>query len=195
MSNTSFQIHQLFPPPIPTTIPQPPPRFPLLNLPLELHLHIIPYLSYPDALALKHTHPRFYNLIDTSVRLKVSWLLERKARNLPLPENNCVMRTDESFCAGEMRAIMERRRRHGECGLSKGACEIVVGTTCGGPRAEERRSWVGRLSRSLKGSSHEVRLWVALWVAALLFTGLLRNMYVATGLFTNKQVDLSTCPK
>ena len=124
----------------------------LLALPLELQYLIISHLSYPDALALKHTHPHFYKLVKTSVSLKVAWLLERKERNLKWPQKKCAMKTDATFCGGnsEVRAIMVRRRAHAECAGGEGGCEVVVGSTCGGAKAIWRRrvtqrSWdVGR---------------------------------------------------
>ena len=127
---------------------------PLLALPLELQYLIISNLSYPDALALKHTHPHFYNLVKTSVSLKVAWLLERKERNLGWPQKKCAMKTDATFCGGnsEVRAIMVRRRAHAECAGGEGGCEVVVGSTCGGAKAMGRRgvrqrSWVSGVAR------------------------------------------------
>lgn len=124
----------------------------LLSLPLELLLDIIPMLPYPDALALKHSHPSFYNMVNTSVRLKVSWLLDRKVRGLPTPQQMCCLKSDAEFCNGglaggwekgrrrgkvkpahgadQVRSIMARRRRHGEC--KDGRCEVLVGRRCGG---------------------------------------------------------------
>ena len=125
---------------------------PLLSLPPEILLDIIPRLPYPDALALKHTHPAFYNMVDTSVRLKVAWLLDRKVRGLHTPEKMCCLRSDSEFCNGglvggwekgkrrekvedgrhQISRIMARRRRHGEC--EDGRCEVLVGRRCGGRR-------------------------------------------------------------
>ncbi|KAG7004826.1 hypothetical protein G7Y79_00023g054100 [Physcia stellaris] len=125
---------------------------PLLALPPEILIDIIPMLPYPDALALKHTHPSFYNLVDTSVRLKVAWLLDRKVRGLPTPQKMCCLGSDSDFCNGglagvwgkgrrrakvedgasQVKSIMARRRRHGEC--EGGRCEVLVGWRCGGRR-------------------------------------------------------------
>ena len=131
--------------PTPSAISPPP----FLGLPLELQYLVISNLSYPDALALKHTHPHFYNLVKTSVSLKVAWLLERKERNLEWPQKKCAMKTDAAFCGGnsEVRAIMLKRRVHAECAGGDGGCEVVVGSTCGGAKAMWRRrvrprSWV-----------------------------------------------------
>jgi len=163
-----------------TTAPTPPTHpspltYPLLHLPPELLLHLSSYLPYPDALALKHTHPALYPLIATCIRLKVSWLLDRKARCLSVPLNKCILKTDEAFCGcdgGEVRRIMEVRRAHGECGINgcreglmkegeegegegRVWCEVVVGRRCEGPRAGVGRGvrrgrlagWVGRYGR------------------------------------------------
>jgi len=161
------------PPPTPTAPTQPTaPPSPLLHLPPELLLHLSSYLPYPDALALKHTHPALYPLIATSIRLKVSWLLDRKARCLSVPLNKCILKTDEAFCGcdgGEVRRIMEVRRAHGECGLNgcwEGVvkegegrvwCEVVVGRRCEGPRGGvgrgvRRKCFGGLVGRYGRGS-------------------------------------------
>lgn len=96
-------------------------------LPTEIHLQIASYLPYPDALALKHTNGYFYRLIRTDVALKVDWLLERGNLKLPIPGRSYSLRTDEAFCRGEVRKIMERRRWHQEC---KADCLVVKGSRC-----------------------------------------------------------------
>lgn len=110
----------------------------------------------------------FYNMVDTSVRLKVAWLLDRKARGLRTPEKMCCLKSDGEFCngglvggwekgrlrvdpdgAGQVSSIMARRRRHGEC--DHGRCEVLVGRRCGGWKEVDGlrmeifglRSWVG----------------------------------------------------
>lgn len=126
---------------------------PLLSLPPELLLLIISQLPYPDALSLKHSSRLLYPLIDTSVRLKVDWLIARKTRGLVCPIGNCVLQTDASFCAsggGEVRRIMERRRRHEECRKERG-CEVIEGTSC--PLGTESRRVIYQGLR---------RLWVKL---------------------------------
>ena len=106
---------------------------PLLCLPPELHHLIITHLPYPDALSLKHTSSYFYSLVDTSdYRQKVSWIVDRQMRGLACPKKSCIFKTDAAFCSsggGEVRKIMERRRRHEECGR-KGQCEVVIGRKC-----------------------------------------------------------------
>ncbi|KAL4876279.1 hypothetical protein BJY04DRAFT_223216 [Aspergillus karnatakaensis] len=115
----------------PSTPPQPAPtHFRLMALPTELHLQITPYLTYPDALALKHTCRHFYTLTYTGVHLKVDWLVERFERKLECPMEKCSFRTDEAFCNWRIRRIMERRRRHLECPRRKHGCLVIEGRTC-----------------------------------------------------------------
>ena len=111
----------------------------------------------------------FYNMVDTSVHLKVAWLLDRKVRGLRTPEKMCCLKSDGEFCngglvggwekgrlrgkvqdgAGQVSSIMARRRRHGEC--DHGRCEVLVGRRCGGWKEVDGlrmeifrlRSWVG----------------------------------------------------
>lgn len=108
----------------------PPYKHSLMGLPTELHLHISSFLPYPDALALKHTCPHFYDLIYTGVHLKVDWLVDRFEQKLECPLEKCSFRTDESFCNARIRKIMERRRRHLECRRARGGCRVVKGRTC-----------------------------------------------------------------
>lgn len=106
------------------------PQLQLMDLPSELHLHISSYLSYPDALALKHTCRHFNTLVYTGVHLKVDWLVERFERKLECPMEKCSFRTDESFCNWRIRRIMERRRWHLECRRVAGGCLVLEGQTC-----------------------------------------------------------------
>ena len=110
---------------------------PLLNLPPELHLQISTHLLYPDALALKHTNSHFYAIISTNIKQRVSWLVFRHKRRLQCPGSKCILKTDSAFCNGangEVRRIMERRRKHQECKSGNGGCEVVLGRSCQGPR-------------------------------------------------------------
>ncbi|OAX81654.1 hypothetical protein ACJ72_04009 [Emergomyces africanus] len=109
-----------------------PSRSPFTDLPTELHAHIASYLSYPDALALKHTNAYFYTLVQTGLVLKVNWILERCQLKLRVPFTSCEFRTDQTFCNGEIREIMEIRRRHQECRPGAGGCLVVEGSSCGG---------------------------------------------------------------
>ncbi|KAJ5126880.1 hypothetical protein N7448_007659 [Penicillium atrosanguineum] len=102
----------------------------LMSLPTELHTLIASYLSYPDALALKHTSFKFNSLVYTGVHLKVDWLVERFERKLECPMEKCSFRTDEQFCNWRIRRIMERRRWHLECRQVPGGCCVVDGQTC-----------------------------------------------------------------
>jgi hypothetical protein len=102
----------------------------LLDLPSELHIQIASFLSYPDALALKHSCRHFYSMVYTGVHLKVNWLVERFERKLECPMEKCSFRTDEAFCNWRIRRIMERRRQHLECRRAPGGCWVVEGQTC-----------------------------------------------------------------
>lgn len=106
------------------------PALDLMDLPSELHMQIASYLTYPDALALKHSCRHFYPLVYTGVHLKVDWLVERFERKLECPMEKCSFRTDEAFCNARVRRIMERRRWHRECRHSRGGCWVVEGQTC-----------------------------------------------------------------
>lgn len=118
----------------------------LLSLPLELLDLITAELMYPDALALKHSSRALYLLVDTSVRLKVAWLVSRNERGLACPQRKCVLKTDAAFCAGgggEVRRIMEERRWHRECHTDgEGGCEVLVGRRC---------NWASRERQGQKG--------------------------------------------
>lgn len=109
--------------------------FPLLSVPPELLDLIVAELLYPDTLALKHSSRALYPLVDTSVRIKVAWLVSRHERGLAGPRRKCVLKTDGAFCAGgggEVRRIMEERRWHRECNADgEGGCEVLVGRRCG----------------------------------------------------------------
>lgn len=75
----------------------------LLSLPSELHFLISGYLTYPDALSLKHSTRHFYGLVDTGLRLKVEWLIERRRLHLECPnETRCDLGTDIKFCRGSV---------------------------------------------------------------------------------------------
>ncbi|KAL4871168.1 hypothetical protein BDV12DRAFT_164324 [Aspergillus spectabilis] len=142
-------------PPSTTGVPETPLHFRLMDLPTELHLQITPYLSYPDALALKHTCRYFYSLVYTGVHLKVDWLVERFERKLECPMEKCSFRTDEAFCNWRIRRIMERRRRHLECPRYRGGCLVVQGRTC---QMDLVPTWLKRQGRVkvLKSVGNEV---------------------------------------
>ena len=76
----------------------------LTDLPPELHLAISQQLTYPDALSLKHTSRQFFYLVDTGVKLKVAWLVERHTLHLECPNDRCCdLRSDLQFCKGSVR--------------------------------------------------------------------------------------------
>ena len=79
------------------------PRLNIMSLPTELHLAISRLLIYPDALSLKHTSAHFYSLVDTSVELKVEWLMERRMLHLECPnDRRCDLGSDLRFCRGSV---------------------------------------------------------------------------------------------
>lgn len=83
--------------------PQRPERT-LTSLPTEIHLLIAQHLIYPDALSLKHTNRHFYQLVDTGVRLKVEWLMERRLLHLECPsDQRCDLGSDLRFCRGSVK--------------------------------------------------------------------------------------------
>ena len=91
----------------PGPAPQPRRSGPTLSsLPPELHLLIAQHLIYPDALSLKHTNRHFYQLVDTGVRLKVEWLMERRLLHLECPsDQRCDLGSDLRFCRGSVKYV------------------------------------------------------------------------------------------
>jgi hypothetical protein len=137
----------------------------LMSLPLELHYQIASYLLYPDALALKHTNRHFYSFVYTGVELKVDWLIDRLSRKLECPQEKCEFGTDEAFCCGKFRKIMEKRRRHQECRPAERGCVVVEGASCHGGNsiwlvAKRRLGLLGKRQKSgfdLRGTSPILR--------------------------------------
>ncbi|CAI7678970.1 unnamed protein product [Penicillium pancosmium] len=132
----------------------------LMDLPTELHIQVAGHLSYPDALALKHSCRHFYSIVYTGVHLKVDWLVERFERKLECPMEKCSFRTDEAFCNWRIRRIMERRRLHLECRRSAGGCSVVEGQTC---ETDMMAAWLklqrrGKLMQNLVGWGREALL-------------------------------------
>ncbi|KAH8163354.1 hypothetical protein CIB48_g4899 [Xylaria polymorpha] len=85
------------------------PRASLAGLPTELHLLIAKHLIYPDALSLKHTSRHFFYLVDTGVKLKVDWLMERWSLHLECPnDRHCDLRSDLRFCRGSVKYVARR---------------------------------------------------------------------------------------
>lgn len=82
-------------------------RATLMGLPQEIHALISKELIYPDALSLKHTNRHFYGLVDTGVKLKVAWLVERRMLHLDCPnDRRCVLNTDSEFCRGRVTYVI-----------------------------------------------------------------------------------------
>ncbi|KAH9994591.1 hypothetical protein F4779DRAFT_623329 [Xylariaceae sp. FL0662B] len=77
------------------------------DLPPELHLLISRHLIYPDALSLKHTSRYFFHLVDTGVKLKVEWLMERWRLHLDCPnDRHCDLASDLKFCRGSVSGVV-----------------------------------------------------------------------------------------
>ena len=57
------------------------------------------------------------------------------------------MKTDSLFCQGEVKVLMEKRRKHEEC--SAGGCEVVVGRRC--EASQGRIARIGRMGRVRTG--------------------------------------------
>ncbi|KAI0161947.1 hypothetical protein GGR52DRAFT_147717 [Hypoxylon sp. FL1284] len=73
------------------------------DLPPELHLLVSQQLIYPDALSLKHTNRYFHSLVDTGLKLKVDWLIERRNLHLECPNDRCCdLGSDLKFCRGSV---------------------------------------------------------------------------------------------
>lgn len=83
------------------------PKPTLITLPPEIHLLIARHLIYPDALALRHTNRHFYQLVDTGVKLKVEWLMERRLLHLECPsDQRCDLGSDLRFCRGSVKSVL-----------------------------------------------------------------------------------------
>lgn len=84
------------------------PRATFSTLPTELHLQIASYLTYPDALSLKHTNRHLYGIVYTGVNLKVEWLIERRTLHLDCPhDKKCELGSDMRFCRGSVRLVFQ----------------------------------------------------------------------------------------
>lgn len=79
----------------------------LATLPPEIHHLIAQQLIYPDALSLKHTCRYFYSLVNTGVRLKVEWLVQRRMLHLECPnDKRCDLGSDLKFCRGSVPYVL-----------------------------------------------------------------------------------------
>ncbi|KAI2606961.1 uncharacterized protein GGS25DRAFT_493926 [Hypoxylon fragiforme] len=125
------------------------------DLPPEIHLLVSEQLTYPDALSLKHTSRYFYYLVDTGLKLKVDWLIERRSLHLECPnDSRCDLGSDLKFCRGSVRLLMQRRREHMECESRPGLGCLVYGTS----KCTHQRQLSVRMKRWLRS-----RLTIELW--------------------------------
>ena len=75
----------------------------LMSLPPELLLQISQYLTFPDALSLKHSNKYFQSTVYTGIKLKIEWLIERRRLHLECPNNvKCDLGSDLKFCRGSV---------------------------------------------------------------------------------------------
>ncbi|KAK0129216.1 hypothetical protein ONS95_001151 [Cadophora gregata] len=144
------------------------------TLPTELHLQIASYLTYPDALSLKHTNRHFYSFVYTGVNLKVEWLINRRTLHLDCPhDKKCELGSDMRFCRGSVRLLMKRRREHGECDTREGGRGCLVFDTKVCTFRKPELGYVERI-KNLLGAS---LLW---WILAAL-VGVLPALYFIQG--------------
>lgn len=137
----------------------------LMELPTEIHLLISKELTYPDALSLKYTSRYFYDLVDTGVRLKVAWLMERRMLHLDCPnDRKCNLRTDLEFCRGSVTLLIQRRREHIECESRPGLGCLVYDT----PKCAYRRDWRTVWRRWMRRQITVEIWWVLLAVVPLI---------------------------
>ncbi|KAH8680586.1 hypothetical protein BX600DRAFT_1581 [Xylariales sp. PMI_506] len=131
------------------------PRSGFARLPPEIHLMISQELIYPDALSLKHTCRYFYGVVDTGIKLKVDWLMQRRSLHLECPnDRRCDLGSDLKFCRGSVRLLMQRRREHMECNSRPGLGCLVFGTSI----CTRRPQFKDRCARWLR-SQLTIELW------------------------------------
>lgn len=90
-----------------------------------------------------------------------------------------MLKTDESFCKsgnGQVRRLMEVRRRHGECKVGERGCEIVRGWDCGGRRKQGRQGLWMAVRR--EWGRNEGKSWWMMWVVSLLAASLGVNLWM-----------------
>ncbi|KAK8060057.1 hypothetical protein PG996_009987 [Apiospora saccharicola] len=147
----------------------------LATLPPEIHHLIAQQLIYPDALSLKHTCRYFYSLVNTGVRLKVEWLVQRRMLHLECPnDKRCDLGSDLKFCRGSVPLLMQRRREHMECESRPGLGCLVFGTPSCAHRPQLQRRWGKWLRLQLT-----VELWWVLLALAPLVLGSVWMLEVA----------------
>nr|XP_036581251.1 F-box domain-containing protein [Colletotrichum truncatum]KAF6789519.1 F-box domain-containing protein [Colletotrichum truncatum] len=142
------------------------PQATFTDLPPEIHVLISKQLIYPDALSLKHTSSYFYYLVDTGVRLKVEWLMERRMLHLECPnDKRCDLGSDLRFCRGSVPLLMQRRREHMECESRPGLGCLVYGTAV----CSHRRRIGARCQRWLRRRLTVELWWVLIALVPILF--------------------------
>ncbi|KAH7031476.1 uncharacterized protein B0I36DRAFT_363164 [Microdochium trichocladiopsis] len=147
------------------------------DLPPEIHLAISRYLIYPDALSLKHTCRYLYLLVDTGVRLKIDWLIERRSLHLECPnDRRCDLGSDLKFCRGSVRLLMQRRREHLECESRPGLGCLVYGT----PACTHRRRLSERWKQWLRATLTVEVWWIVVAVGVVLVAWCLSPLILAT---------------
>ena len=101
-------------------------------LPAEIQHQIFKDLQYPDLLSLKLANGYFYNTVETTVRDRADWLLDRAQRSLMIPrQSKCLLRSDAEFCSHpEVLQILRWRRKHLYCREPGGWCREVSGVQC-----------------------------------------------------------------
>ncbi|KAJ9137454.1 hypothetical protein NKR23_g9162 [Pleurostoma richardsiae] len=148
------------------------------GMPPEILVLISKQLIYPDALSLKHTSRYLYSLVDTGVRLKVAWLMERRMLHLECPSNTrCDLGSDLRFCRGSVALLMQRRREHIECESRPGLGCLVYGTSACAHR--------GKLSAFCKRWMRS-QLTLELWWIVLAASGVLLSWLWMGELLTSR---------
>ncbi|KUJ16947.1 uncharacterized protein LY89DRAFT_585731 [Mollisia scopiformis] len=153
----------------------------LMDLPTELHLQIASYLTYPDALSLKHTSRHFYGFVYTGVNLKVEWLIKRRILHLDCPhDRGCELGSDMRFCRGSVRLLMKRRREHGECETREGGrgCLVFETKVCTYRKERMGRFEVFREWMTSSKKRREVLWWILVTIMGIVLAGglmLMRN--------------------
>ncbi|KAK0721594.1 hypothetical protein B0T26DRAFT_739107 [Lasiosphaeria miniovina] len=139
-----------------------------MTLPPEIHLMISKQLIYPDALSLKFVNRHFYHLVDTGVRLKVDWLVERRRLHLECPNNRrCDLGSDLRFCRGSVSLLMQRRREHIECESRPGLGCLIYGTrTCA--HARQLRTRIKRWMHNQRNQYTAETGWTLLGLHAII---------------------------
>ncbi|KAK6828265.1 F-box domain-containing protein [Apiospora arundinis] len=133
-------------------------------------------LIYPDALSLKHTCRYFYELVNTGVRLKVEWLVQRRMLHLECPnDKRCDLGSDLKFCRGSVPLLMQRRREHMECESRPGLGCLVFSTKSCAHRPQLQHRWKKWLRLQLT-----IELWWVLLALVPIILGWMWMLEVVT---------------